>query len=186
MHKKRRQEEIFTKKSKRRLRCTDSSPRGFTREDAIQIRKERIQKEEAQDQARAHRPFMRLWRIERDSVQAQGVLARKNEKYRAKIVRECLLAKREVPLHLSIPIIDLSIEWKATNETWKQQEALKTHKKERNGYLEAKDEQDEEEEVTFVTDTTGDVSLQADFLPFPAIDDEDDDELDTSDSESDT
>jgi len=98
MYKRQREEETTSRQTlRKRLRVVDETPRGLTREHAIQLRDEKARKEAAQAQGKAHRAFIKIWRAERDSVLAQGIIARRKERDRAKIVRELLMDKREVP-----------------------------------------------------------------------------------------
>ena len=162
IHQKHRQEDISNKKNTRkRLRPTGGIS-GLTREDAIQMRKDREKKEAKQEQAREKQAFLIIWRTERDLVNKQGIQARKEERKRLKTIKNLLKEKREVPLELGIPIIDPSINWKATDETFLELEAQKAIKREGRGLQSI-----EEEDIQITIDVTGDIALQADFLPFP-------------------
>ena len=130
------------------------------------IAKEKQAKEtEAKKQ---HQTWMKIWRMERDAKYAEGVIARKQERNRLQQIKE--LSKQDLTIsskHL-IPIRDPEAIWKATDDTWQEEERKKAKRTKSQVYNE--DEDEDEAETIFITDITGDSSLQRDFLPF----DEDD------------
>ena len=82
LHHERRSNELLQRAtSRKRLRpnyLTDEGL-GLTKEDAQRAIVERQQKYEQIKKKREHNNFMRIWRMKRDSVYAEGVIARKNE-----------------------------------------------------------------------------------------------------------
>ena len=112
----------------------------------------------------------------RDSVHAEGVIARKNEKIRIKHVKD--LAKQGVSIsgEMLNPIDDPEAIWKASDITWQTEE---TKKKTTKGVKDTHIFNDEEEETKtiFIMDTVGDqnlrfigegdsIRLQKDFVAF--------------------
>ena len=115
-----------------------------------------------------YQTWIKIWRMERDAKYAEGVIARKQERNRLLQIKE--LSKQDPAIsskHL-IPIPDPESIWKATDVTWQEVERKKAKKTKSHVYN--KDEDEDEAETTFITDVTGDSSLQREFLPF----DEDD------------
>jgi len=96
----------------------------------------------------------------------QGVQDRKEERERKKKIKDLTAASHEVPNELLVLIPDRERAWQAS------QEEIKTLVKEQR--------RQDDEEVTFVTDTTGDQSLHVkeEFIPIPKFSN-----IDTSSSE---
>jgi hypothetical protein len=96
----------------------------------------------------------------------QGVQDRKEERERKKKIKDLTAASEEVPNELLVPIPDREKAWQASQEEIKR-------------LLEEQHRQDDKE-VTFVTDFTGNQSLRVeeDFIPIPEFSD-----TDTSSSE---
>ena len=144
--------------------------KGLTLEDATQIKEDKIYAETAKEARKERNNFMKLWRVERDKVKAEGVEARKRERERVREVKKLMNENLVVPPELLIPIVDESIEWFATNPVWLEEQ----HKKEvsqtarqieGNGNIENK----EEEEPIIIVDTMGDSSLASSIALPPYI-----------------
>ena len=91
LHHERRSNELLERAtSRKRLKPNYSTDGGLglTKEDAQRAIAERQQKDEQIEKKREHNNFMRIWRMKRDSVHAEGVIARKNEKIGIKHVKE--------------------------------------------------------------------------------------------------
>ena len=97
--------------------------------------------------------------MKRDSVHAEGVIARKNEKIRIKHIKD--LAKQGVSIsdEMLTPIDDPEAIWKASDITWQTEE---TKKKTKKGVKDTHifNDEEEETETTFIMDTVGDQNLR--------------------------
>ena len=95
----------------------------------------------------------------RDSVHAEGVIARKNKKIRIKHIKD--LAKQGVSIsdEMLTPIDDPEAIWKASDITWQTEE---TKKKTKKGVKDSHIFNNEEEEIetTFIVNTVGDQNLR--------------------------
>lgn len=92
--------------------------------------KERIADLKEKEKAREN--DLKIWRKERDEVLRKGVDARKDEAIRVKKIKDLIKQKAHIPIELTIPIIDPEVEWKASDVTWKEIEAEKAKKKEKD------------------------------------------------------
>ena len=185
LHEKRRLEEIDVTTSRKRLRKSGSGM-GLTKEEAIKMIEEKKRKAEEEQKKKDRSIYMKLWRDERNMQHDAGLLARAQELARVKVLKDLLKRKVVVPpdSNLRIKIHDPEAEWKATNEEWAAQEIAREARKAAKlaARLPPPPTEDDGEEVTFITDTTGDLSLQRDFVRF---DEESDDSSKFDDSDSD-
>ena len=83
---------------------------------------------------------------------------------------------------MALSIIDPEVNWKATNSTFLELEAKKAKKKQ--GGEQVRQDKEEDEDIEITIDMARDISLQADFLPFPAMGSKNSDSV-NSDSDSD-
>jgi hypothetical protein len=145
---------------------------GLTTNDAQRKIDALKQKEKDAIEKKERVAFLKLWRAKRDKAYREGVKARASERARRRTVKELLKAKQDIPTELLDPIPDPEAIWKAGQEEIKRQEAFQQQQ-----------QQQEEEEVTFIVDIAGDQSLKQDFLPFPSINSDDDDDSSTPGSD---
>jgi hypothetical protein len=83
----------------------------------------------------------------------EGVIDRKAERERKKRVRELIQGGQEVPIELQVLIIDREKEWKEASQL--QEEATRLARE-----AAVKEQEDNsDEEVTFILDTAGDMEL---------------------------
>jgi DDE superfamily endonuclease len=166
IHQKRRQDDLERSTSRKRLKKPIGSGLGLTKEQADQMIAQKMMKEKEIQEKKEHGTFMKLWRMERDTKHAEGVIARKQEKARIRRVKELMGQGLTIAPELLTPIPDPEVIWKSSDVTWQAEEEAKRKRKEAkergNTIAEADDE-----EVTFIIDSTGDpISSQQDFLPF--------------------
>lgn len=179
LHQKRRHDELMHKTTSRKRIKPTSGGMGITKEDALKAIEGKRQKEEELAIRKERNNFMRGWRIERDELQAKGVIARKAEKARLKRVKNYTKRGVLVPDEDATPIVDPEMEWKAINPTWKEEEARKVEAKKRNK-IRTNQSHDDEEDVEFIIDIVGDSNLRDavvendDFVAFDETDGEED------------
>ena len=173
----RRNHELQAKKfNRKRLRPAQSGRLGLTKEDADIALAAKVQKEIEAEKKQIQRNFMRMWRMERDEIHSKGVAARKQEKARTKRVKELEKQQIIIPDELLDPIPDPEVEWKATNQTWKAEQAKKEKAKDKTGHGVAnQDENDEDIAINVDIDNQGlnlrqlsngdSFQLQKDFVP---------------------
>ena len=130
--------------------------------------------------------------MKRDSVHAEGVIARKNEKIRIKHIKDLTKQGVSISDEMLTPIDDPEAIWKASDITWQKEE---TKKKTKKGVKDTHIFNDEEgeTETTFIMDTVGDQNLrfigegdsirqQKDFVAFE-MEEEVGDDVDNSDED---
>ena len=95
-----------------------------------------------------------------------GVAARKAEKARVRKLKDLMRQGLTIlpDSELLIPIPDPEAEWKATDVTWLEEEAIRIAKKSGVGVNEEEAEEEEGEGATFITDVDGDQLLQREFI----------------------
>ena len=103
---------------------------GLTKEDAKRAITERQRKDEQMDKKREHNNFMRIWQMKRDSVHAEGVIARKNEKIRIKHVKDPSKQRVSKSDEMLNPTDDPEAIWKSSDITWQTEETKKRRRKE--------------------------------------------------------
>lgn len=127
---------------------------------------ERENKEHIKEKKKADRAFKKLWVMEKKDVHTKRVAARKDKRSRVWKLKE--LSKQGITLpsdsELLVPIHDPEAQWKATDPIWLAHVASKNKKHGTEGV----DDDNDEEETTFIIDTEGDPTLQRDFIPFGA------------------
>ena len=168
MHRKKRQDEIQAKSRSRKRLQPINSELGVTKEAAEKMIAEKEKKEAEVEAKKQHNAFLKIWQMERDTVIAAGVAARKENKARQRKFKE--LQKELKKQGLDVPsdselcksIPDPEAEWEATDVTWLALQA----KKAKESQPAADEKDDDEEEVTFITDTVGDPTLRQDFILF--------------------
>lgn len=166
MYQKRRLDNLQVKSTARKQIRTPDSGLGFTKEQAEAIIARKEKKEEEAEIKKQRNAFLKIWRAERDSTHAAGLIARSEERARVQKVKELQAQRVIIPAELLVPIPDPEAFWKATDVTWLELEEAKKAKKDGTGEANNEDEGDEDEDVTFVIDTEGDPALQRDFLSF--------------------
>ena len=115
---KRKNQELLNKKvSRRRLKPDQSERLGLIKEDADIALAAKLQKEADLEKKRTERNFMKMWRMERDEMHVKEVAARKQKKARIKQIKELEKQQVFIPIKLLQPIRDPEAEWKTSNET---------------------------------------------------------------------
>jgi len=106
----------------------------------------------------------------------KGVEGREQERLRKRKIKELTKTKQDIPLELLVPIPDPKKIWKAG-----QLELERQLQEQMQEQMQREDK--EEEEATFILDTTSDQSLMQDYIAFPQVDSDRNDD-DSSCSES--
>ena len=143
IHQNKRIEDLERKTTKRQ-RLSKYGP--LTARDALRLQEEKDRKERETDLKKQDAQRAKQWRTERDQAHQDGVKARNLERERKSKVKALEKAKQPIPPELQVPIPDPEAIWKTDQEQLEIQTRLC--------------EQEEKEEVTFVTDTIGDESLR--------------------------
>jgi len=107
----------------------------------------------------------------KNEMYQKGVEAREQERLRKRKIKELTKAKQDIPPKLLVPIPDPEKIWKEGQLELERQ------------LQEQMQREEEEEEATFILDTTGDQSVMQDYIAFPQVDSDRDDD-DSSCSES--
>ena len=146
---------------------------GLTAKDAQQKLDAIAQKESEKEMKRQKRAKDKILHDEKNEMYRQGVEAREQERLRKRKVKELTKAKQDIPTELLVPIPDPEKIWKAGQlELEKQlQEQLQEQLR-----------RDDEVEATFILDPTGDQSLMQDYMAFPPVDSNYDDDSSSSES----
>jgi hypothetical protein len=159
----RRTEEVQRKVNRRKV---IQKYGGLTARAAQVLLAKKARKEAEELQRKQEREFKRLWNIEKKMKYTEGVMDRKAERERKKRVRELIQGGQDVPIELQVPIIDREKEWKEASQL--QEEATRLARE--AAIKEQEDNSDEE--VTFILDTAGDMELipelDQDFIGIPS------------------
>jgi hypothetical protein len=145
---------------------------GLITRDAQRKLNERRQKKDATKAKRQQKAQDKIWRAEKKAKYREGVEARELERQRKRKVKLLEKAKQSIPSNLLVPIPDPEKIWLAKQEEMKRELDEQHHQ--------------EEEEVTFVTNTIGDPSLQPlgdDYIPFSRDDADTNDTDDSNDAD---
>lgn len=135
--------------------------------------------------------------MERNDIHNKGVAARKEEKARVKHIKELMKQNVIISDDILTPIEDSEVICKATDPIWKAEEAKKDQAKTKRmgARNEDEDEDADEAEVSFITDTIGDdrhiqfvrgadtIRLQKNFVGFEVDEDDEDDKNGSGDKD---
>ena len=106
---------------------------------------------------------MKMWRMGQDQKHAEGVVARRDEKIRVKIIKDMAKQGSLIFSHMLAPIQDPEILWKATDLTWIGKETKKDAAKKKvsgqqedGGNKKDEDERDEEDEYVMIITNVSD------------------------------
>jgi len=141
--------------------------RGLTGKDAQQKLDAIAQKESEKEMKAQKRARDKMLRDEKNEMYQQGVEAREQERVQKRKVKELTKAKLDIPPELLVPIPDPEKIWKAGQLELERQ--LQEQMQEQM-------QREDEDEATFILDTTGDQSLTQDYIAFPQVDSDCDDD----------
>jgi hypothetical protein len=142
---------------------------GLTGKDAQQKLDAIAQMESEKEMKRQKRIRDKMLRDEKNEMYRQGVEAREQERLRKRKVKELTKAKQDIPPELLVPIPDPEKIWKAGQLELEKQ-------------LQEQLQREDEVEATFILDPTGDQSLTQDYIAFPPVDSDCDDDSSSSNS----
>jgi hypothetical protein len=111
----------------------------------------------------------KILRNKKNEMYQQGVEAREQERLRKRKVKELTKAKQDIPPELLVPIPDPEKVWKAGQLELEKQ-------------LQEQLQREDEVEATFILDPTSDQSLTQDYIAFPLVDSNCDDNSSSSES----
>lgn len=121
MHQKRRQDELQAKSKSRKRLKPPSSGLGLTKEAAMKMIADKERKEKEAEAKKQHNSFMKIWRMERDTMVSAGVASRKEKRARQRKLKELEKELKKLGLvvpadsELRKPIPDPEAAWKATD-----------------------------------------------------------------------
>lgn len=111
----------------------------------------------------------KMFRDEKNKIYRQGVEARKQERLPKRKVKQFTKAKQDIPPKLLVPIPDPEKIWKAGQLELEKQ-------------LQEQLQREDGVEATFILDPTCDQSLTQDYIVFPQVDSNCDDNRSSSES----